>query len=202
MIRANRFARIALRIARATKLSSKPKGPGEAGAAGYCPKFLLPKRAKMVLCSFLQSHRKICTRNRPLSETKFLEDFAPKPGMRVSLVRVLPKGCVGEIEKGTVLEEDGKKKSHDSLQQFATFSDIWQHSILCSRADRWGSRGLNGEAWGGFPFFGAFPDFWFLVLLLFLGQLRGPIRKFLKGVLLSIRRILALTQIIRKCHKL
>ena len=33
-----------------------------------------PKRAKMVLCSFHRSHREICTRNRPLSETKFLND--------------------------------------------------------------------------------------------------------------------------------
>ena len=35
-----------------TKISSKPKGPGEEGAAGYRPKILLPKKAKMVLCSF------------------------------------------------------------------------------------------------------------------------------------------------------
>ena len=32
-------------------ISSKPKGPGEEGAAGYCPKILLPKKAKRVLCS-------------------------------------------------------------------------------------------------------------------------------------------------------
>ena len=51
-------------------LISKPKGPGEQGAAGYCPKLLLLKRTKMVLC-----HREICTRNRPVSETKFLHDF-------------------------------------------------------------------------------------------------------------------------------
>ena len=30
------------------------------------------KRAKMVLCSFHRSHGEICTRNRPVSETKFL----------------------------------------------------------------------------------------------------------------------------------
>ena len=29
-------------------LSSKTKGPGEEGAAGYCPKILLPNRAKIV----------------------------------------------------------------------------------------------------------------------------------------------------------
>ena len=56
-------------------ISSKPKGPGEEGAAAYCPKILLPKRAKMLLCSFYRSYREICTRNRPLSETKFLDDF-------------------------------------------------------------------------------------------------------------------------------
>ena len=48
------------------------RGREKNGAAGYCPKLLLPKRAKMVLCSFHRSHREICTRNRPLSETKFL----------------------------------------------------------------------------------------------------------------------------------
>ena len=46
--------------------SSKPKGLGEEGAA---------KRAKMVLCPFHTSHREICTRNRPVSEAKFLDDF-------------------------------------------------------------------------------------------------------------------------------
>ena len=36
-----------------------------------------PKRAKMVLCPFHRRHRhrEICTRNRPVSETKFLDDF-------------------------------------------------------------------------------------------------------------------------------
>ena len=29
----------------------------------------------MVLCPFHRSHREICTRNRPVSETKFLDDF-------------------------------------------------------------------------------------------------------------------------------
>ena len=56
-------------------ISSKQKGPGEEGAAGYCPKVLLLKRAKMVLRPFHRSHREICTRNRPVSETKFLDDF-------------------------------------------------------------------------------------------------------------------------------
>ena len=44
--------------------SSKRKGPGEQGAAGYCPKILLLNRAKVVLCPFHRSHGKICTRNR------------------------------------------------------------------------------------------------------------------------------------------
>ena len=57
------------------KFSSKQKRPGEQGAAGYCPQILLLKRAKMVLCPFYRSHREICTRNRTVSETKFLDDF-------------------------------------------------------------------------------------------------------------------------------
>ena len=56
-------------------ISSKTQGPGEEGAAGYCPKILLLERAKMVLCPFHRSHREICTRTRPSSETKFLDDF-------------------------------------------------------------------------------------------------------------------------------
>ena len=51
--------------------SSETKRPGEQGAAGYFPKILLLKSAKMVLCPFQRSHREICTRNRPVSETKF-----------------------------------------------------------------------------------------------------------------------------------
>ena len=39
------------------------------------PKILLLKGAKMVLCPFHRSHREIWTRNRPVSETKFLDDF-------------------------------------------------------------------------------------------------------------------------------
>ena len=34
-----------------------------------------PPPTKNVLCSFHRSHREICTRNRPLSETNFLDDF-------------------------------------------------------------------------------------------------------------------------------
>ena len=37
-------------------ISSKTKVPGELGAARYCPKILLLKRAKMVLCPFY-AHR-------------------------------------------------------------------------------------------------------------------------------------------------
>ena len=40
---------------------------------------LLLKEAKMVLCSFHRSHSEICTRNWPLSETKFLDKFSPGP---------------------------------------------------------------------------------------------------------------------------
>ena len=57
------------------KFSSKPNGPGEQGATGYCPKIALLKRAKMVLSPFHTSHREICTRNRQFSETKVLDDF-------------------------------------------------------------------------------------------------------------------------------
>ena len=41
----------------------------------YCRKILLLRRVKMVLCPFHGSHREIRTRNRPVSETKFLDDF-------------------------------------------------------------------------------------------------------------------------------
>ena len=57
-----------------SEISSKTKGLGEQGAAGYCPKILPLKRAKMVLSPFHRSHREICTRNRLVSETKFLDD--------------------------------------------------------------------------------------------------------------------------------
>ena len=56
-------------------VSSETKRPREQGAAGYCHKILLLKRAKMVLCPFHRSHREISTRDRPVSETKFLDAF-------------------------------------------------------------------------------------------------------------------------------
>ena len=57
-------------------ISSKTEGPGEEGAARYRPKILLPRRAKKsALFSPQESYREICSRNRPLSETKFLDDF-------------------------------------------------------------------------------------------------------------------------------
>ena len=56
-------------------LSNKSKGAGRTRAAGYCPKILLLNRANMVLCPFHRSHMEICTRNRPVSETKFPDDF-------------------------------------------------------------------------------------------------------------------------------
>ena len=50
------------------------------GAAGYCPTILLLKSAKMGICvPSIGVIREICTRNRPVSETKFLDDFSPGP---------------------------------------------------------------------------------------------------------------------------
>ena len=52
------------------------------GLPDIAPNILLLRRAKMVLCPFPRSHREICTRNRPVSETKFLDDLwqgAPFP---------------------------------------------------------------------------------------------------------------------------
>ena len=97
-----------------TSLSAVNKrGPGEEGAAGYCLKILLAKGAKMVFCSFHRSHREICTRNRPLSETKFLDDFwgAPSsPGpfvlllaLHVQLSRQVP---ASEVERSVLVRED------------------------------------------------------------------------------------------------
>ena len=56
-------------------ISNKTKGPAEQGAAGIFPKTLLLTRVKMVLCPFHKSHREIRTQNRPVSETKSLDDF-------------------------------------------------------------------------------------------------------------------------------
>ena len=53
-------------------ISSKTRGPGEHGAAGYCPRILLLNWAK---CLFHRSYREIRIRNRPISETKFLDDL-------------------------------------------------------------------------------------------------------------------------------
>ena len=79
--------------------SSKTKGPGEQRAAGYCPKILLLKRAKMVLCPFHRSHREICTQNRPVSETKFLDDFLGplSPGPFVLLLKVELRSGLREL---------------------------------------------------------------------------------------------------------
>ena len=76
------------------KVGSKPEGPGEKGATGYRPKILLLRRAKMVLCPFHRSHREICTQNRPVSETKFLDDFwgAPSSPGPFSLLLTSPEG--------------------------------------------------------------------------------------------------------------
>ena len=48
----------------------------------------------MVLCSFHRSHREICTRNRPLSETKFLDDFCTPPSSPGPFVLLLNQGAV------------------------------------------------------------------------------------------------------------
>ena len=53
----------------------KQKGAGRKRGRRRLPLNPSPKRAKMVLCSFHRSHRQTCTRNRPLSETKLLDDF-------------------------------------------------------------------------------------------------------------------------------
>ena len=63
------------KLSRVAKCSSKTKGPGEQVAARYFPKILLLKRAQMALCPFHRSHGDFCARNRPVSETKFLDDF-------------------------------------------------------------------------------------------------------------------------------
>ena len=84
--------------------STKPKGPGEQGAAGYCPKILLLKGAKMVLCPFHRSHREICTRNQPVSETKFLDEFwgpfLSRPLCFTADIGVLGGGVWGRVQVG------------------------------------------------------------------------------------------------------
>ena len=45
------------------------------GPPDIAPKSCLLKRSKMVLSPFHRSHREICTRNRPVSEMKFPDDF-------------------------------------------------------------------------------------------------------------------------------
>ena len=45
------------------------------GAAGDCPNNPSPKKGQNGVCPFHRSHREIYTRNRPVSETKFLDDF-------------------------------------------------------------------------------------------------------------------------------
>ena len=58
-----------------TRESWEAKGQGEQGAAGYCPKILFLEGAKTALCPFHRSHRALCARNRPDSETNFRDDF-------------------------------------------------------------------------------------------------------------------------------
>ena len=50
--------RAPLRVQKFELISSKTKGPGEQGAAGYCPKILVLKRVKVVLCPFHRSRGK------------------------------------------------------------------------------------------------------------------------------------------------
>ena len=107
------------------------KGAGRREALGYCPKILLPKRAKMVLCSFHRSHKEICTRNRRVSETKYLGDFlggggpfSPGPFiLQLNNFFSWPKmGCfVGRHVPGHPLNREKKQK------------DIWKNKLWISR---------------------------------------------------------------------
>ena len=71
----------------------KQRGRENNGAAGYCPKILLLKRAKMV-CPFHRSHREICTRNRPVSETKFLLMISGGPSLSRPFILLLNSALV------------------------------------------------------------------------------------------------------------
>ena len=87
----------------------KQRGREKNGAARYCPTILLPKRVKMVLCSFHRSHRDVCTRDQPLSKTKFLDAFwgaLPLPAPLVycwpfEISRFLTVGCTDLHRNGT-----------------------------------------------------------------------------------------------------
>ena len=70
-----------LGLGRAKKfeISSKTKGPGEQGAAEYCPKILLLERAKMVLCPFHRSHRESALEIGQFLRMIFLDDFWGAP---------------------------------------------------------------------------------------------------------------------------
>ena len=57
----------------------KQKGPGEEGAAGYCPKILLPKGPKCCSVLSIGVIREICTWNRPLSESEISGWFLVAP---------------------------------------------------------------------------------------------------------------------------
>ena len=57
------------------KSAVNQRGQEKKGPPDVAPKSFSQKRANMVFCPFHRSHREICTRNRPLSETKFLDDL-------------------------------------------------------------------------------------------------------------------------------
>ena len=63
------------------------KGAGRTRDLGYCPKILLLKRAKTVLC----------TRDWPVSETKFLMALS-SPGPFVLLEISIPEGDLWETD--------------------------------------------------------------------------------------------------------
>ena len=70
----------------------KNKGARRRRGHRILPQNPSPKKDEMVLCPFHRTHREICTRNRPISETKFLDDFwGPhfSPGPFVLLLNVL-----------------------------------------------------------------------------------------------------------------
>ena len=70
-------------------ISSKLKGPGEEGTAGCCPKILLLKGARMVLCPFRRSHRKSALEIGHFLRQNFLSMVSGGPP-------VSTKGCLSQ----------------------------------------------------------------------------------------------------------
>ena len=113
-------------------ISSKPKGPGEQGAAGFCPRILLLKRAKTVLCPFHRSHREICTRSRPVSETKFLDDFCgpflSRPLCFAADRNYITRGSFGTQEAGA--ESPPKLRENFRASLRTLFSAVDTHTAV------------------------------------------------------------------------